>query len=166
MPSAKQLHTRDAQADVLPMAGIEPRSSAAIFAVPRRHVFRRVVVPLMLVTSSMVMAIAWLGHLKYTNVSYAGAVFVCWMLVLPEYFLNISAIRLGFHVYTGAEMAAFRLCSGVACVAVVSAWQFHEMLTIRQFLGFALMTVAMALISVRQHDRFVDEEHATQEDGA
>ena len=60
----------------------------------------------MLATSSVVMALAWLGHLRFTEWPFAQAMMICWLLVLPEYFLNISAIRLGYHVYTGAQMAA------------------------------------------------------------
>ena len=121
----------------------------------------------MLIASSAVMALAWLGHLRFTNWPFAQAMLLCWLLVLPEYLLNISAIRFGYHVYSGTQMAAFRLCSGVVCVALVSAWVLGETLTGRQLLGFALMVIAMALISVRQHDRFVDEEqHAVDEEEA
>jgi uncharacterized protein (DUF486 family) len=108
--------------------------------------------------------LAWLWHLKYTEWPFAQAMFICWLLVLPEYFLNIVAIRLGYRVYSGAQMAAFRLCSGVVCVALVSAWVVGETLSTRQLGGFALMIVAMALISVKQHDRFVDEEQQSVED--
>lgn len=110
------------------------------------------------------MALAWLWHLKYTEWSFTQAMFICWLLVLPEYFLNIVAIRLGYRVYSGAQMAAFRLCSGVVCVALVSAWVVGETLSTRQLGGFCLMIVAMALISVKQHDRFVDEEQQSVED--
>ncbi|MEZ6073330.1 MAG: DMT family protein [Pirellulales bacterium] len=118
----------------------------------------------MLTTSSVVMALAWLGHLRFTEWPFIQAMFACWLLVLPEYFLNISAIRLGYHVYSGAVMAAFNLCSGVVCVALVSAWVLGETLTTRQLLGFALMIVAMGLISVQQRARFVDEELKSVDD--
>lgn len=113
------------------------------------------------------MALAWLGHLRFTEWPFAQAMLICWLLVLPEYILNISAIRMGYHIYSGAQMAAFNLCSGVVCVALVSAWVLGETLTPRKLLGFALMVIAMALISVRLHDRFVDEEqHSIDEEEA
>lgn len=65
------------------------------------------------------------------------------MLVLPEYFLNILAIRLGHKIYTGAQMAAFRLCSGVACVAIVSRLVLEEDLSTRKLLGFGLMAISL-----------------------
>lgn len=164
MPFEKQLDSHDAQVDPFvdgppsPRADTGRRIADIPFSFPRRRGLKRVVVPLMLFASSVVMALAWLGHLRFTESPFIQAMFACWLLVLPEYFLNISAIRLGYHVYSGAVMAAFNLCSGVVCVAFVSVWVLGETLTLRQLIGFALMIVAMGLISVRHHGRFVDEE--------
>lgn len=109
--------------------------------------FRTFIVPLMLFASSMIMACAWLGHLKFSQLPFVWATLLCWLLVLPEYFLNILAIRLGHKIYTGAQMAAFRLCSGVICVAIVSRLLLGEDLSPRKLFGFGLMIVAMALIA-------------------
>ena len=108
---------------------------------------RSLIVPVMLFASSLIMAFAWLGHLKFRRLPFIWATLCCWLLVLPEYLLNISAIRLGYRVYTGAQMAAFRLSSGVICVALVSRFLLGEDLSRRQLLGFGLMIVAMILIS-------------------
>ena len=108
---------------------------------------RSFIVPVILFTSSMIMAFAWLGHLKFRQLPFIWATLCCWLLVLPEYFLNIYAIRLGYKVYTGAQMAAFRLCSGVICVALVSRLLLGEDLSIRKLFGFGLMIVAMVLIA-------------------
>ena len=109
--------------------------------------FRSLVVPAMLFTSSMIMAFAWLGHLKFRQLPFFWATLCCWLLVLPEYLINISAIRLGYKVYTGAQMAAFRLSSGVICVALVSRFLLGEDLSVRKLFGFGLMIIAMILIS-------------------
>jgi len=106
-------------------------------------------VPVMLFFASMLMALAWLGHLKFEQLPFIYALFLCWLLVLPEYFLNVSAIRLGYKLYTGAQMAAFRLCSGVICIALVSRFFLNEALSSRKLLGFGVMVVAMALIAYR-----------------
>jgi len=104
-------------------------------------------VPLMLVGSSFIMAMAWLGHLRYKQeLHVAVATLLAWMLVLPEYALNIKALRMGYRVYSGAQMAAFRLCCGVVWVALVSRYVLDEELTARKIIGFGLMIVAMVLI--------------------
>jgi uncharacterized protein (DUF486 family) len=108
----------------------------------------------MLATSSTIMAVAWLGHLRFKDdLHIAAAMLIAWLMVLPEYALNIAALRLGYRSYSGGQMAAFRLCSGVVCVALVSRFVLGETLSPRKWVGFALMTLAMTLIaSTRKRD--------------
>ena len=85
-------------------------------------------VPLMLLTSSLVMAMAWLGHLRFKEeLSLLAATSLAWLLVLPEYALNIKALRMGYGIYLAAQMAAFRLCAGVVWVALVVLQEFDPM---------------------------------------
>jgi uncharacterized protein len=100
----------------------------------------------MLVTSSVIMAFAWLGHLRFRSKPLLVALLGSWLLVIPEYVLNVYATRLGHGIYTGAQMASLNLCSGVVCVAGVSVLVLGERLTRRQWTGFALMAVAIVLI--------------------
>jgi uncharacterized protein (DUF486 family) len=107
----------------------------------------------MLIASSAVMATAWLGHLKFRDqLSLVAATGVAWLIVLPEYALNIAALRWGRPVYSGAQMAAFRLCSGVVCVALVSAFVLGEPLTVRKLVGFGVMLASMALVASARRD--------------
>ena len=74
-----------------------------------------VLVPIMLFTSSLLMALAWLGHIRYRDrVGFGMAVLLSWFLVLPEYVLNIVAIRYGHAFYTGGAMASFTPMSSSA----------------------------------------------------
>lgn len=103
-------------------------------------------VPLMLFASSVLMALAWLGHIRFRKRSYGLALLVSWLIVLPEYMLNVAAIRWGHAVYEGSEMAAMNLSSGVVCVALVAHFVLGERLLGRQLLGFVLMAVAVVLV--------------------
>lgn len=103
-------------------------------------------VPAMLFASSLLMALAWLGHLRFRRKGFGLSLLASWFLVLPEYLLNVSAIRLGHGTYTGAEMASMNLCSGVLCVALVARLVLGERLRKRQLAGFALMACAIALV--------------------
>lgn len=112
-----------------------------------------VVVPAMLFTSSVLMAFAWLGHIRFRAKGFLIALLASWFIVLPEYALNVAAMRLGHgvyfdneRIYTAAEMAAFNLCSGVVCVALVSRFFLGERLNRFQLSGFLLMTVAIFLV--------------------
>lgn len=116
---------------------VRPVSDAAV----------RVLVPLMLFASSVIMALAWLGHLRFKELPFHWAILAAWLIVLPEYILNIAAIRLGYGTYTGGNMATFNLCSGVVCVALVSRFVLGEPLTGQKLFGFGLMVVAMVLVT-------------------
>jgi len=106
-------------------------------------------VPAMLFLSSVIMALAWLGHLRFRRLRYGPALLGCWMLVLPEYFLNVYSTRLGHGFYTGAQMATFNLSTGVVCVALVSRFVLNERLSARQLWGFVLMVLGVVLVVYR-----------------
>lgn len=110
-----------------------------------------VVVPLLIFLSSCVMALAWLGHLRYRDsVGFWTALGVSWLIVLPEYVLNVAATRYGFGAYTGAQMASLHLAFGVVAVAFVSHYVLGERLTQMQVAGFALLACATVLITYRK----------------
>jgi hypothetical protein len=100
----------------------------------------------MLLASSGLMALAWLGHLKFKDSPLWLAILVSWCIVLPEYLLNVTAIRYGHRVFSGAAMATFNLCTGVICVALMSAFYLQEPLMERQLVGFVLVTIGMFLV--------------------
>ncbi len=109
---------------------------------------RLILVPVMLVISSAIMALAWLGHLKYKeDLTFMTAALFAWLLVLPEYLLNVSAIRWGIGVYQPSEMAAMNLSSGIIFIALVSHFVLGEEISIQKYIGFGLMIIAMILIS-------------------
>ena len=105
-----------------------------------------ILVPIMLCLSSLLMAFAWLGHIRFRNQGFFVALIISWVIVLPEYVLNVSAIRYGHGVYTGGEMAAFNLGTGVLSVALVSRLFLKESLNNYQIAGFFLMTWAIILV--------------------
>ena len=107
------------------------------------------VVPLMLFVSSVIMAFAWLGHLRFRGYRLVVALLASWLLVIPEYVLNVYSTRLGYGTFSGAQMASLNLCTGVVCVAGVSVLILDERLTRRQWGGFGLMAVAIVLIVYR-----------------
>ena len=108
-----------------------------------------VFVPLLLLISSAIMAFAWLGHIRFRHKGFALALVASWVMVLPEYLLNVTAFRWGSDTYTGAQMAAFNMAAGVVCVALVARWFLRERIRPRQWLGFGLMVVAIALLRYR-----------------
>jgi uncharacterized protein (DUF486 family) len=109
----------------------------------------QVLVPVLLVVSSVIMAFAWLGHVRLRFRPFVYSLAISWLLVLPEYVLNVFAFRWGHSVYTGAQMAAFNMAAGVICVALVARFFLGEPIRKRQWLGYALMALAVVLIRYR-----------------
>lgn len=105
-------------------------------------------VPIMLFTSSILMAFAWIGHVKYRKKSFWIALIFSWLLVLPEYLLNVSAIRWGVGTYEPSEMAAINLSTGVVCIALVSKLFLGEKLSPRKIIGFILMIISVTLVVI------------------
>lgn len=101
---------------------------------------------MMLFASSILMAFAWLGHIKFKNKSFLTALTTSWLLVLPEYLLNVSAIRWGVGTFQPSEMAAMNLCTGVVCIALVSKLFLGEKLTPSKIIGFILMAISVVLV--------------------
>jgi uncharacterized protein len=109
-----------------------------------------VLVPFFMLLASCLMALAWLGHLRFRNdITFWTALGMSWLLVLPEYVLNVAATRYGYGTYSGAQMATFHLAFGVVCVALVSRFVLGESFTPSQILGFVLLIVATLLITYR-----------------
>jgi hypothetical protein len=107
-----------------------------------------ILVPVFMLIASCLMALAWLGHLRFRNdISFWTALALSWLLVLPEYVLNVWATRFGYDTYSGAQMATFHLAFGVVCVALVSHFVLGERLSSTQLVGFALLVVATVLIT-------------------
>ncbi len=106
-----------------------------------------VLVPALIFLSGAFMATAWLAHLRYkTTLGFGAALMISWSLVLPEYALNVFATRFGFGTFTGAQMAALHLCSGLVCVALVSRLFLKEAFELPQLLGFVLLAAGMVLL--------------------
>jgi uncharacterized protein len=110
-----------------------------------------VLVPVFMFLSSGLMALAWLGHLRFRDqIGFWIALGASWLLVLPEYVLNVAGTRFGYGTYSGAQMASFHLAFGVVCVALVSRFVLDERFAISQMLGFILLAISMVLITYRR----------------
>jgi len=108
-----------------------------------------ILVPLMLLTAGLLMSFAWIGHLKFKSWSFFTALAVSWLLVLPEYILNVFSVRWGRDVFSGAQMAAIHLGSGVLWVTLIAILYLGETLSWSQGAGFALMGTGISLILIK-----------------
>jgi len=110
---------------------------------------KTILVPLMLLTAGLLMSFAWIGHLKFKSLTFLTALAMSWSLVLPEYILNVFSVRWGRGTFSGAQMAAIHLGSGVVCVVLIARLFLGETLSWSQLAGFALMGIALSLILIK-----------------
>ena len=108
-----------------------------------------VVVPALLFLASLVMAFAWLAHLRFRHWRFRTALLASWLIVLPEYALNVYSTRLGHELLSGAQMASLHLSLGVLCVALVARHLLGESISRAQVVGFVLMALSITLIMWR-----------------
>jgi uncharacterized protein (DUF486 family) len=112
---------------------------------------KTILVPFFMFLSSALMALAWLGHLRFRDqIGFWVALGASWLLVLPEYVMNVAATRFGYDTYSGAQMAAFHLSFGVVCVGLVSRFVLNERISAIQMFGFGLLAVSIVLITYRR----------------
>lgn len=111
-------------------------------------VMKQALIILMLASAGALMSFAWIGHLKFKAWGFWTALAVSWAIVLPEYIMNVYAVRWGRDIFSGAQMAAVHLCAGVVCVALVSHFFLGEPTSPHQVAGFVLMGVSIGLIMV------------------
>jgi hypothetical protein len=102
--------------------------------------------PLMLLASNVFMTFAWYGHLKYRSAPLALAVLASWGIAFFEYWLAVPANRIGYGVYTAAELKTMQEVITLVVFAGFSALWLKETLTWSQLGGFALIAAGAGLV--------------------
>ncbi len=113
---------------------------AALFANPY-------VLPIaMLVASNVFMTAAWYWHLRYTHVALATVVLVSWGLAFVEYWLAVPANRIGYAVYSAAQLKTIQEVITLSVFAVFSVVYLKESFTWNHAVGFALIAAGAAFV--------------------
>lgn len=58
----------------------------------------------LLIGSNVFMTFAWYGHLKYTSRPLLLVIMVSWGIAFFEYCLQVPANRIGYTVYSAAQL--------------------------------------------------------------
>ncbi len=94
---------------------------------------------IMLVASNVFMTFAWYGHLNYTSKPLWMAVTVSWGIAFFEYWLAVPANRIGYQVYSAAELKTIQEVITFAVFAVFSVFFLKQAITVNHLIGFALI---------------------------
>ncbi|MFN4142557.1 DMT family protein [Aestuariivirga sp.] len=94
---------------------------------------------LLLVASNVFMTFAWYGHLNYTGKPLWMAVTASWGIAFFEYWLAVPANRIGYQVYSAAELKTIQEVITFAVFAVFSVMYLKQAITMNHMIGFALI---------------------------
>ena len=94
---------------------------------------------LLLVASNVFMTFAWYGHLNYTSKPLWMAVMASWSIAFFEYWLAVPANRIGYQVYSAAELKTIQEVITFAVFAVFSVMYLKQEITVNHLIGFSLI---------------------------
>lgn len=97
---------------------------------------------LLLVGSNIFMTFAWYGHLKFTNRPLMLVILVSWGIAFFEYCLQVPANRMGYAVYSAAQLKTIQEIITLLVFAAFSVMYLGTTIRWNQCVGFALLVVA------------------------
>lgn len=93
----------------------------------------------LLICSNVFMTFAWYGHLKIPGMALWVAVMTSWGIALFEYWLAVPANRIGYGVYSGAELKAIQEAVSLSVFLLFAVFFLGEKLTWNHGIGFVLI---------------------------
>ena len=100
---------------------------------------------LLLVSSNLFMTLAWYGHLKFPHQPLWIVVLASWGIALLEYCLAVPANRIGYRVYSAAELKTIQEVVTLVVFAGFSVLYLGERFTMNHLVGFAFIAVGFVL---------------------
>jgi hypothetical protein len=102
--------------------------------------------PIMLLVSNVFMTFAWYGHLKHPSAPLWAAIMASWGIAFFEYCLAVPANRIGYQVYSAAELKTMQEVITLVVFAGFSALYLKQALTLSQLGGFGLIALGAGLV--------------------
>ncbi|GGC82486.1 DMT family protein [Chelatococcus reniformis] len=93
----------------------------------------------MLMASNVFMTFAWYGHLRFTERPLWLVIVASWAIAFAEYCLAVPANRIGYAVYSAAELKTMQEVITLVVFAGFSVLFLKESLTINHAIGFAFI---------------------------
>ncbi len=100
----------------------------------------------LLCLSNIFMTFAWYGHLKFTNAPMIIAILGAWTIAFVEYCLAVPANRIGYGMYSAAELKTMQEVITLIVFAFFSVFYLGEKLTLWHGAGFLLIAAGAALV--------------------
>jgi uncharacterized protein (DUF486 family) len=95
----------------------------------------------LLVLSNLFMTMAWYGHLKFPGQPLWVVVLVSWLIAGVEYCLAVPANRIGYGVYSAAELKTMQEVITLTVFAGFSVVYLGESFTLNHAVGFGFIAL-------------------------
>ena len=95
----------------------------------------------LLIVSNVFMTFAWYGHLKFTDRPLWLVVIASWCIAFVEYCFAIPANRIGYAVYSAAELKTIQEVITLLVFVVFSIFYLREAMTLNHVIGFAFIAL-------------------------
>ena len=100
----------------------------------------------LLFVSNIFMTFAWYGHLGDMSRPIWLAVLLAWGLAFFEYCLAVPANRIGYSVYTAAELKTLQEVITLIIFVGFAVFWLGEKLTVNHLVGFSLIAAGAFFI--------------------
>ena len=97
---------------------------------------------ILLLCSNVFMTFAWYGQLKFPAAPLWAVVLISWGIAFFEYCLAVPANRIGYTVYTAAQLKTMQEVITLAVFAVFSMAYLGEPLKWNHLVAFAFLACA------------------------
>src|SRR5690606_20546172 len=101
---------------------------------------------LLLALSNIFMTFAWYGHLKFPQAALWLVILVSWGIALIEYCFAVPANRIGYHVYSAAELKTIQEVITLLVFVGFSVLYLGEKITLHHIGGFSLIAAGAFFI--------------------
>ena len=100
----------------------------------------------LLVISNVFMTFAWYGHLKHKSLPLLIVILVSWGIAFFEYCFQVPANRMGYSVYSAAQLKTIQEVITLTVFAVFSVLYLKEEFRWNYLIGFLFIILAVFFI--------------------
>ena len=100
----------------------------------------------LLLISNIFMTFAWYGHLKHRSMPLLIVILVSWGIAFFEYCFQVPANRIGYSVYSAAQLKTIQEVITLTVFAVFSVTYLKEEFRWNYLVGFLFIILAVFFI--------------------
>ena len=100
----------------------------------------------LLLISNIFMTFAWYGHLKHRSLPLLVVILVSWGIAFFEYCFQVPANRMGYSVYSAAQLKTIQEIITLSVFAVFSVLYLREEFKWNYLIGFIFIILAAFFI--------------------